>query len=269
MNSSLFLSPPPTHTETIFYAILDMISSPPPHTHTHRKQILNFYAIPDLISFPLPHRKQILCYNRLGLLSPPLQKTTSMLFQTWSPLPPPTHSENNFYAILDLTSSPLPHRKQLLCCSRFGLPFPTENIFYVSSPLLHRKLRKSRPQQTLFQLCLALLLSWLVFLAGIERTSDHEGCLAVAAILHYLILASFMWMLMEGLLQYLLFLKVMKPFFNNYMLKTSIISWGEYCFNCFCISPGCCKKKTTKKQHNNKQTNKQKKHPKQTNPFYL
>ncbi|KAK3705871.1 hypothetical protein RRG08_058952 [Elysia crispata] len=89
-----------------------------------------------------------------------------------------------------------------------------------------KKLRKGRPQQTLFQLSLALLLSWVVFLAGIERTSNHDGCIAVAALLHYLILASFMWMLMEGLLQYLLFVRVMNSYFTHYMWKTSIPSWG-------------------------------------------
>ncbi|GFR69280.1 G-protein coupled receptor, partial [Elysia marginata] len=89
-----------------------------------------------------------------------------------------------------------------------------------------KKLRQGRPQQTLFQLSLALLLSWVVFLAGIERTSNHDGCIAVAAILHYLILASFMWMLMEALLQYLLFVRVMNSYFTNYMWKTSIPSWG-------------------------------------------
>ncbi|RUS79641.1 hypothetical protein EGW08_012610 [Elysia chlorotica] len=89
-----------------------------------------------------------------------------------------------------------------------------------------KKLRKGRPQQTLFQLSLALMLSWIVFLVGIERTSDHDGCIAVAALLHYLILASFMWMLMEGLLQYLLFVRVMNSYFSNYMWKTSIPSWG-------------------------------------------
>ena len=86
---------------------------PPPQPPTES----NFYAIPDLISSPLPHRKQ-LSYYRLGLLPPP----------------PPTHTEHNFYAILDLTSSPLSHRKQLLCYSRFGLLSATENNFYASSP---------------------------------------------------------------------------------------------------------------------------------------
>ncbi|XP_025109863.1 adhesion G-protein coupled receptor G2-like [Pomacea canaliculata] len=44
--------------------------------------------------------------------------------------------------------------------------------------------------------------------------------------LHYLILSSFMWMLMEGILQYLLFVKVLGIIFHKYLLKTAIPAWG-------------------------------------------
>ncbi|XP_055958783.1 adhesion G protein-coupled receptor E5-like [Patella vulgata] len=44
-----------------------------------------------------------------------------------------------------------------------------------------------------------MLFSWIVFLAGIEQTGDPVGCIVVAVVLHYFIMASFMWMLMEGL----------------------------------------------------------------------
>ena len=80
----------------------------------------------------------------------------------------------------------------------------------------------------MFQLCLALLLSWVIFLAGVERTSDHIGCLAVAAMLHYFILASFMWMLMEAVVQYLLFVRVMNPHISHYMWKMGLPSWGAF-----------------------------------------
>ncbi|CAL1531614.1 unnamed protein product, partial [Lymnaea stagnalis] len=96
----------------------------------------------------------------------------------------------------------------------------------ILSFLLIKGLRHGRPQQTLFQLCLALLMSWVVFLAGVTQTSSNSGCIAVAVLLHYLILSSFMWMLMEGILQYLLFVKVMNTHFSHYMLKTSIPAWG-------------------------------------------
>ncbi|KAH9523813.1 hypothetical protein Btru_047102 [Bulinus truncatus] len=96
----------------------------------------------------------------------------------------------------------------------------------IMSFIFIKSLHHSRPQQTLFQLSLALISSWIVFLAGIKQTSSHAGCIVVAVLLHYFILASFMWMLMEGILQYLLFVKVLNSYFSHYMWKTAIPAWG-------------------------------------------
>jgi len=73
-----------------------------------------------------------------------------------------------------------------------------------------------------------MLISWIVFLAGIKQTSSYGGCIAVAALLHYLILVTFMWMLVEGFLQYLRFIKVLGTYIPKFMLKASIIAWGKY-----------------------------------------
>ena len=75
-------------------------------------------------------------------------------------------------------------------------------------------------------MALAMLASWVVFLAGFTRTEHHVGCVVVAVLLHYFILASFMWMLMEGVLQYLLFVKVFGSHVENYMVKTALPAWG-------------------------------------------
>ncbi|XP_038052348.1 latrophilin-like protein LAT-2 [Patiria miniata] len=49
-------------------------------------------------------------------------------------------------------------------------------------------------------LCVALLISQLVFLTGIDAVSDTTGCRVAAVLLHYFLLASFSWMLVEGAL---------------------------------------------------------------------
>nr|XP_044990682.1 putative adhesion G protein-coupled receptor E4P [Jaculus jaculus] len=49
------------------------------------------------------------------------------------------------------------------------------------------------------QLSLCLFLAHLLFLTGINRTEPEELCSAIAGMLHYLYLAAFMWMLLEGL----------------------------------------------------------------------
>lgn len=61
---------------------------------------------------------------------------------------------------------------------------------------------------------------------GIGQTQDLKGCIAVAVLLHYFILVAFMWMLMEGILQYLRFVKVLGTYIPNFILKTAVPAWG-------------------------------------------
>ncbi|XP_060226909.1 adhesion G protein-coupled receptor E4-like isoform X2 [Meriones unguiculatus] len=49
------------------------------------------------------------------------------------------------------------------------------------------------------QLSICLFLAYLLFLTGINRTEPEVLCSIIAAMLHYLYLASFMWMFLEGL----------------------------------------------------------------------
>ncbi|GFO40871.1 G-protein coupled receptor [Plakobranchus ocellatus] len=134
----------------------------------------------------------------------------------------------NFAVLLSFyDQTQLEHKKSLgyitlvgLILSIIGIALSMLSFFCI------KKLRKIRPQQVMFQLSIALLLSWIVFLAGMDRTSDHGSCIATAAILHYLILASFLWMLMEGIVQCLLFMKVMTSYFSHFWWKAALLSWG-------------------------------------------
>lgn len=96
----------------------------------------------------------------------------------------------------------------------------------VLSFLLFKQLRKGRGQQTLLNLSLALLCSMVIFLAGMERTDSYYGCITVAALMHYFLLVSFMWMLVEGFLQYLRFVRVLGTYVPRFILKASIPAWG-------------------------------------------
>ncbi|XP_035888261.1 adhesion G protein-coupled receptor E2-like [Phyllostomus discolor] len=49
------------------------------------------------------------------------------------------------------------------------------------------------------QLCICLFLAHLLFLTAIDRTEPRVLCAIIAGALHYLYLASFTWMLLEGL----------------------------------------------------------------------
>ncbi|GFN85846.1 adhesion G-protein coupled receptor g4, partial [Plakobranchus ocellatus] len=133
----------------------------------------------------------------------------------------------NFAVLLSFyDQTQLQHKKALGYITLVGLILSIVGIaLSMLSFLCIKKLRKIRPQQVMFQLSIALLLSWIVFLAGIDRTSDHGSCIATAAILHYLILASFLWMLMEGIVQCLLLVKVKTSYFSHFWWKTALLSW--------------------------------------------
>ncbi|KAM8763529.1 adhesion G protein-coupled receptor E1 isoform 1-T1 [Rhynchonycteris naso] len=49
------------------------------------------------------------------------------------------------------------------------------------------------------QLCICLFLAHLLFLTGIDQTEPEMLCSIIAGVLHYLYLAAFTWMLLEGL----------------------------------------------------------------------
>ncbi|XP_051897963.1 adhesion G protein-coupled receptor E5-like isoform X2 [Pristis pectinata] len=57
-------------------------------------------------------------------------------------------------------------------------------------------------------LCLCLFLAELLFLIGISKPESKAVCGAIAGVLHYLFLACFMWMLLEGFQLYLMVVKV-------------------------------------------------------------
>lgn len=71
----------------------------------------------------------------------------------------------------------------LLAALTFLLCRPIQNI----STTLH------------LQLCICLFLAHLLFLTGIDQTEPEVLCSIIAGVLHYLYLASFTWMLLEGL----------------------------------------------------------------------
>ncbi|XP_052814006.1 uncharacterized protein LOC128241063 [Mya arenaria] len=92
--------------------------------------------------------------------------------------------------------------------------------------IVFKHLRNGRGQQVLINLSVSMLCSAILFLVGVERTESRGGCIAVAALLHYFILVSFMWMLVEGILQYLRFVKVLGTYIPKFMIKSMIPAWG-------------------------------------------
>ncbi|XP_015266073.1 PREDICTED: adhesion G-protein coupled receptor G7 [Gekko japonicus] len=118
-------------------------------------------------------------------------------------------------------------------------------VFHV----LIRKQRKTFVTLMDVSLCSAMLIFNIIFVSGIENTnanmnadensaanimlqSDMEGpptndwCTAVAALLHYFLLATFMWTALNAVQMYLLFIKAKQHLFRHYNTTMSLIGWG-------------------------------------------
>ncbi|GFS00562.1 adhesion G-protein coupled receptor G4 [Elysia marginata] len=91
-----------------------------------------------------------------------------------------------------------------------------------------RKLRRDNPSKILIHLCLALLLSNLVYLIGMHDYSFDNStiCKVVAVLLHYSLLASLTWMAVEAFYMYLALILVFKTYFTNFILKCALFGWG-------------------------------------------
>ena len=91
-----------------------------------------------------------------------------------------------------------------------------------------RKLREKLSPKILISLCISLLALLIVFLTGIEKTSNRVGCQVVAALLHYFILTTFFWMAVEAINIYQMFVKVFrKGSQKRFLLRSSLVAWGK------------------------------------------
>ncbi|KAL8620952.1 hypothetical protein ACOMHN_044099 [Nucella lapillus] len=94
--------------------------------------------------------------------------------------------------------------------------------------ILFKKLRRDNPSKILVNLCVALALSNLVFVAGMQpyALDNLVGCKIVAVLLHFSLLSALCWMAVEAFYMYLALVLVFKTYFTNFILKCSLIGWG-------------------------------------------
>nr|XP_045014050.1 adhesion G-protein coupled receptor G6 isoform X2 [Jaculus jaculus] len=90
------------------------------------------------------------------------------------------------------------------------------------------KLRRDYPSKILMNLSSALLFLNLIFLLDGWITSFDVValCTAVAALLHFFLLATFTWMGLEAIHMYIALVKVFNTYIHRYILKFCIIGWG-------------------------------------------
>ena len=98
---------------------------------------------------------------------------------------------------------------------------------YCPSPF-SRSLRNMRTYIHI-NLCINLGIAQVIFVAGVDQSaSDHVPihCQVIAVLLHYFFLVSFMWMLMEGVVLYVILIKVFVTNTISYMIAFTMVSYG-------------------------------------------
>ncbi|XP_065911452.1 adhesion G protein-coupled receptor L4-like isoform X3 [Dysidea avara] len=86
-----------------------------------------------------------------------------------------------------------------------------------------------QPMQNIIHvnLSIALLLSLILFVSGIETANENRAaCILVTVLLHYFFLATFSWMLCEGILIYVLLAKVFYEGFFKRLPFYYLVGWG-------------------------------------------
>ncbi|XP_067048213.1 adhesion G-protein coupled receptor D1-like isoform X2 [Acropora muricata] len=83
---------------------------------------------------------------------------------------------------------------------------------------------KAEGIQIRLNLVTALFCAQLVFITGINATHNKSTCVSVAVLLHYLFLASFLWMLLEGVYLYVLIVEVFSTIKVWYLY---VFAWGS------------------------------------------
>ncbi|CAI8011605.1 Cadherin EGF LAG seven-pass G-type receptor 2 (Fragment) [Geodia barretti] len=133
----------------------------------------------------------------------------------------------SFALVMSRSSSP-PENRPLSIATKVGLSLSILCLCATVILLFGLKLKNKTLHQVHRQLALALGLSQLVFLVGVDRSavpSPDQLCTAWAALLHYLLLATFLWQLCEGVHLYLLIGRVFGNF-ERVQYIYAVIAWG-------------------------------------------
>ncbi|XP_067828899.1 adhesion G protein-coupled receptor E3-like [Heptranchias perlo] len=91
-----------------------------------------------------------------------------------------------------------------------GIPISLVCLAVAIATFVFCKQLKSAVTATHVQLCVSLFLAELLFITGIDRTRNRVVCGIVAGFLHYLFLAAFVWMFLEGVQLYLMVRNIRK-----------------------------------------------------------
>ncbi|CAI9743450.1 adhesion G-protein coupled receptor G6-like [Octopus vulgaris] len=119
------------------------------------------------------------------------------------------------------------HFIKLKKIQRIFTSYQTLAVEYRLSFSFLQNLRKLMTSKILVCLCISLAVSNLIFLVGMQEyaTTKPAACKAVAALIHYFLMTSLMWMTVEVLHVCLAAVVVSQTVQRSFMIRSSILSW--------------------------------------------
>jgi len=127
---------------------------------------------------------------------------------------------------------PESHQKALAIISYVGCSLSAVGLsLTILTIVLSWKLRRLRQNQILAYLCLSLLAAILLFTFGINGIMDSDAldlCKAMAALLHFFLLSSILWMSIEAYNLYQDLVKVFDTTLisqNEFMCRAGVVGW--------------------------------------------
>ncbi|XP_074635576.1 uncharacterized protein LOC141893971 isoform X3 [Acropora palmata] len=119
------------------------------------------------------------------------------------------------------------HRKALEMISIVGCSISLMAVLVtIAVSLMFWRAIKSPRAKVILNLCIAIALSCIFVISEGFARDNKVGCTVVAAFLHYFLLAMFSWMLCEGVLLYLLLVKVFGGSVEEKVKYFYLFGWG-------------------------------------------
>ncbi|CAF2464130.1 unnamed protein product [Rotaria sp. Silwood2] len=126
-----------------------------------------------------------------------------------------------------------------ICLSILGL------LITLITYVIFRYSPKNRSHISLIMLCLSILFVNCFYIpfsltqSNLSKIKQHILCTIFGFLFHYFFIASFMWMLIMAIVQYINFVRVFNAHISHFLIKSCTIGWIiPFIFPCFVIFTG-------------------------------
>ncbi|CAK8690816.1 unnamed protein product [Clavelina lepadiformis] len=89
-----------------------------------------------------------------------------------------------------------------------------------------KHIRSRRPITVVNQICINLAIVYIIFLNGMDKRENVNGCLASAILLHYFLLCVWCWMVVYAHVLYKSLVQVFNISWNGYLTRAAALSYG-------------------------------------------